>query len=276
MHLSQAFHICVGYSNGLVVVLDVENYQEINTFNLESDISTVSWTQNVTEIQDDIEDPENRLVIIHCANCAHVIDKRLFKMIVNFQFHNSFDIYLPSLPSFNALSSNARKVDYNAAKSYSNKTFNVLIVGLKSGIIHTSVFGVLACGRIDICKYLNTSPENFQIVDVKMNSDFRLTFILVRVQTKLKMLIYENDVIPNRAYPLLNVATKHGHILNLMAYIDDIIQCITEAWETALLEMDNKLTKYASFQPDGTVSADFLELLMFGIPSAALEIFLTR
>lgn len=54
-----------GYSNGLVVVLDVENYQEINTFNLEGDISSVSWTQNVTEIQDDIEDPENRLVTIN-------------------------------------------------------------------------------------------------------------------------------------------------------------------------------------------------------------------
>lgn len=55
-----------------------------------------------------------------------------------------------------------------------------------------------------------------------------------------------------------------------------MIQSITEAWETALLEMDTKLAKYASSQPPGAVSADFLELLMFGEPSESLESFLTR
>lgn len=59
-------------------------------------------------------------------------------------------------------------------------------------------------------------------------------------------------------------------------YIDDTIQCIVEAWERVLLEMDNKLTKYAKTQPKGSVSADFLELLMFGYPSEALDQFLTR
>lgn len=67
-----------------------------------------------------------------------------------------------------------------------------------------------------------------------------------------------------------------GIQLFMCRYIDEIIQCITEAWETALLEMDNKLTKYANSQPDGSVSADFLELLVFGNPSEALTEFLTQ
>lgn len=59
-------------------------------------------------------------------------------------------------------------------------------------------------------------------------------------------------------------------------YINETIQNIIEAWETVLLEMDNKLTKYSSTQPDGAISADFLDLLMFGYPSESLEEFLTR
>lgn len=67
-----------------------------------------------------------------------------------------------------------------------------------------------------------------------------------------------------------------NEINNFIRYIDDVIQSITEAWETALLEMDIKLAKYASSQEPGAVSADFLELLMFGEPSEPLELFLTR
>lgn len=149
-------------------------------------------------------------------------------------------------------------------------------MGLKSGMVHMSVFGVLPCGHIDVSKNLNVTADQFQILDVKMSVDFRSIFIFVRLQNKLKMLLYENEIIPNRAYPLLNLAAKHGHILNTMAYIDDIIQCITESWETVLLELDNKLTKYASSQPEGALSADLLELLMFGSPSDSLQSFLRR
>ena len=51
---------------------------------------------------------------------------------------------------------------------------------------------------------------------------------------------------------------------------------MVEAWETVLLEMDNKLTKYANSQPEGSLSADFLELMMFGYASTELEQFLTK
>lgn len=40
--------------------------------------------------------------------------------------------------------------------------------------------------------------------------------------------------------------------------------------------MDNKLTKYASAQPPGTLSADFLQLLMFGDPTDSLALLLSR
>lgn len=49
-----------------------------------------------------------------------------------------------------------------------------------------------------------------------------------------------------------------------------------EAWETVLLEMDNKLTKYANQQTASSLSANFLELLVFGYASPDIEEFLMQ
>lgn len=183
---------------------------------------------------------------------------------------------MPPLPNFHTLSSNARKTDYNSTKSYCTNVFNILMIGLASGFVHFYVFGVLFCGRIDVAKVLNCSASEIEICEAKMSNDFRTIFVFVKRNGRLKKLIFENEIFPKYTVPLLNIAIKHGHILNTMTYIDDIIQCITEAWETALLEMENKLTKYAHSRPEGVISAEFLELLIFGYASDQLELFLTR
>lgn len=180
------------------------------------------------------------------------------------------------MPSFNSLTSTAPKTDYNSIEPYSKKVLNILIVALASGIIHTSVFGVLPCGRIDVAAQIQCSATSFEIVDAKMSRDFKDIHVFLKTSSTLRMVTFENKMFPAYLYPLLNLATKHGHILNTLVYIEDIIQCITEAWETALLEMDNKLTKYANSRGNGSIAADFLELLMFGYPTESLEEFLTR
>lgn len=235
------------------MLLDIELQHIVHSFQLESDIRCLSWTQNNREICDDSDSSDNLL--------------------------DQADVYLPPLPSFNSLSSNAPKTDYNAADPYSKKVLNMLVVGLQNGIVHLSVFGVLPCGRINVAEHLRktSSTSHIDLVDAKMCADFRQLQLFVVVDgSKLDLVTLDNEMLPNYLWPLLQLATKHGHILNTLSYIDDIIQCITEAWETALLEMDNKLTKYANSHPDGSVSADFLDLLLFGVPSEPLEEFLTR
>ena len=54
----------------------------------------------------------------------------------------------------------------------------------------------------------------------------------------------------------------------------DTLNQIQEAWESVLLEMDSKLESYAQKLPEDGMAADFLELLMFGVPSPELESFL--
>lgn len=57
--------------------------------------------------------------------------------------------------------------------------------------------------------------------------------------------------------------------------MSDTLKQIGEAWESVLLEMDSKLESFAEKLPaqDG-MAADFLELLVFGVPSPELESFL--
>ena len=61
-----------------------------------------------------------------------------------------------------------------------------------------------------------------------------------------------------------------------MDYMSRTLMAISEAWETILLEMDEKLAKYAADKPPGTVAAEFLELLMVGHPTTDLVNFLLR
>lgn len=184
---------------------------------------------------------------------------------------------MPPLPNFNSLTSNIRKVDFNSHTPYATRVFNILLIATKTGIVQLFVFGMLPCGQINVKSSLGIkSIEDLQICDVKMSSDFHTVFIWIKYKKKLRQLAFQNPLYSESTVSLLKLATQYGYIVNTLAYIDEIVQCIIEAWETALLEMDRKLTNYVNSRPDGVVSADFLELLMFGYAPDPLVKFLTR
>lgn len=55
--------LAIGYSNGLITLIDVENQQEIHKINLDSDITCLAWTQNTAEFRDGSDDTQdNRMV----------------------------------------------------------------------------------------------------------------------------------------------------------------------------------------------------------------------
>jgi anaphase-promoting complex subunit 4 len=72
------------------------------------------------------------------------------------------------------------------------------------------------------------------------------------------------------------VAQIQANIECLKDYLSRTLMATSEAWETILLEMDEKLTQYAEASPPGGMAADFLELLMIGIPTKNIENFLLR
>ncbi|XP_063707416.1 anaphase-promoting complex subunit 4 [Culicoides brevitarsis] len=242
--------IAVGYNNGLVVLLDIENKEEIYSFHLNCDITCMIWT-----------------------NCRKPIINSDNKQNQSCQDHSSF---LPKYPSLSLLSSTTKKTDYNTLKFYSKDTMNILVTALTNASVNLSIFGMITCANLDLLKFF-PHEESIEIQDLLMSDSLKQLFVVVKMRHTSHVLIFENDMLFKYSVSLLKIATQHGLIKNNLCYIHDTIQVITEAWETILLEMDNKLIKFADSQSTGSLSADFLELLMFGYPpTTALYTFLTK
>lgn len=192
------------------------------------------------------------------------------------------------------MSSTTRKHDYNKLKFYTKDKLNLLITGLSTACINFSIFGMLSCGNIDLFKVFPQAKE-INIKNIMMSPDLKQTFVAAYVDSTVHILTYDNDMFCKYTISLHNLAIQHGLVHNTVSYINDTIQSITEAWESVLLEMDNKLIKFADSQPAGkilnnvkkiisrfffilgTLSPDFLELLMFGYPpTTAMHQFLTK
>uniref|UniRef100_A0A1B6L725 Anaphase-promoting complex subunit 4 n=1 Tax=Graphocephala atropunctata TaxID=36148 RepID=A0A1B6L725_9HEMI len=97
------------------------------------------------------------------------------------------------------------------------------------------------------------------------------------VKRDFKIVILDTRVLSSRSRELHALSLKHGHIISLLDYLSQTMRSIIEAWENIyLLEIESKLSKYAASLPESSVSADFLELLLFGMPSESLENFLMK
>uniref|UniRef100_A0A182Y7A5 Uncharacterized protein n=1 Tax=Anopheles stephensi TaxID=30069 RepID=A0A182Y7A5_ANOST len=242
--------IAIGYSNGTVLLIDLETKEEIHSFSVQTDITCLCWTENTDEI--DADDVSYNAVTSHTK-------------------------YLPELPVLSSLSSSAKPLNPNRSSYCTKHILSILLIGTTTGQVHLSALGMLACGSIDVFGALGLSaPSSARIRETKMSHDFKQLIVGIEQDETLSVIVLENDVLYKNAPAMLNLALKHAQILNTMSYMNETIDCIVEAWETVLLEMDNKLTNYAKDQPDGSISADFLELLMFGTASPSLEQFLLR
>uniref|UniRef100_A0A8W7PTX4 Anaphase-promoting complex subunit 4 n=1 Tax=Anopheles coluzzii TaxID=1518534 RepID=A0A8W7PTX4_ANOCL len=242
--------IAIGYSNGTILLVDLETKEEIHSFSVKQDITCLTWTENTDEIgTDDVS---------HSSVTSHTK-------------------YLPELPVLSSLSSSAKPINPNRSSYCSKHILCILLIGTVTGTVHQSALGMLPCGSVDVFGALGLpATATARIRELKMTHDYRQLIVGLQQDDTLQVIVLENGVLHRYAPAVLNLALKHAQLLGAMAYISETIDCIIEAWETVLLEMDNKLTNYAKDQPDGSISADFLELLMFGTASPSLEQFLLR
>lgn len=162
---------------------------------------------------------------------------------------------------------------------YDSRIFNVLMAGTRAGTVQLFVFGMLASGQINVRQLIGVLPNQpLDINDVRMSPDFSMVYVWIRYEGRCRQLSFRNPLYgnPETIVSLLKLATRYGYIVNTLTYIDEIVLCIIEAWETAKLEMERKLTKYVNARPPGVVSADFLDLLMLGYSPEPLTEFLIR
>ncbi|XP_011702235.1 PREDICTED: anaphase-promoting complex subunit 4 [Wasmannia auropunctata] len=169
--------------------------------------------------------------------------------------------YLPPLPSLiRSYSAEPER------KEFLSHILDMLFIGQKDGTALMYIFGMFYCGTITVghgpILQITGGYNNPIWITWKDNNCVKIT----RISCPLF----------DRSTALLKVAQTQANIECLKDYLSRTLMATCEAWETILLEMDEKLTRYAEANPPGTMSADFLELLMIGIPTKNLETFLLR
>lgn len=164
---------------------------------------------------------------------------------------------------------------------------------LKCGKVNLLLLGALKAGSIDLSQHVS-HPDELEVYDVRLSGNFNSMYALLRDGNQLKVLHFHNAVLKEYISPMVHLAQHCANILEtkkynttflkffmlnifiFSSYINNTMQCILEAWETVLLEMDNKLTSYANKQTEGSLSADFMELLVFGYATHEIEEFLMQ
>ncbi|XP_053949584.1 anaphase-promoting complex subunit 4 [Anastrepha ludens] len=237
--------LAAGYSNGRVTLLDAEREDQISMLNFEDDIKRVYFTKAI-KISDYRSTYRNRK-------------------------EHTFDFFLPPLPPLSGIGSLSKSPEEQRSFAKGSPCFLVVIT--VTGKVHLLLLGALRAGHIDLKQHA-THPEKFIVHDVRLSGNFNAIYALVTDGSDLKVLHFHNAVLQEYISPMLHLAVHCANVLETKNYINETIQSIMEAWETVLLEMDNKLTKYANQQPEGSIAADFLELLVFGYATHEIEDFL--
>lgn len=149
---------------------------------------------------------------------------------------------------------------------------NLLLIGTKEGLLYIKIFGCFTCSIIDLTQLLGYSCS---IEAVQLTEDLSKIFVTVRdVENRIKIVVINSKIFKTHTKELFTIASKYIRLIDLLIYLNKSITTITETWESILLEIDNKLSKYASKVAQGGVTADFLDLLMFGMCSIEMKEFL--
>ncbi|XP_065362715.1 anaphase-promoting complex subunit 4 [Calliphora vicina] len=238
--------IAVGYSNGQVSLLDVEREESISNLKYDDDIKRVYFSKAIIA-------PD-------------------YRQLYRNKTELTYDFFLPPLPQLNSLGVSSKTQEH---KSFAKGSPCFLVVILKCGKVHLLLLGALKSGSIDMSQHVS-HPDELEVHDVRLSGDFNAMYALLRDGNQLKILHFHNSVLKEYISPMMHLAQHCANILETKNYINNTIQCMLEAWETVLLEMDNKLTSYANKQTEGSLSADFMELLVFGYATHEIEEFLMQ
>ncbi|KAM0734344.1 Anaphase-promoting complex subunit 4 [Formica fusca] len=181
--------------------------------------------------------------------------------LVNDKTNEPTGDYLPPLPSLiRSYSAEPER------KEFLSHILDMLFIGQKNGTILMYIFGMFYCGIINV--------GHGPIVQIIGGCGDPI-WITWRDNNCIKTTRVSCSLL-EKSITFLKVAQIQANVECLKDYLSRTLMATCEAWETILLEMDEKLTRYAESNPPGSMAADFLELLMIGIPTKNLEHFLLR
>lgn len=181
------------------------------------------------------------------------------------------NVTIPSKDSADISAENFRNI-----KIYSH--LNFLLVGLTNGEIQIHVFGLFCCGVIDIKQHFGSNVEcTILAADITQNLKSLIVVVNTKIheETILQCIVIDTSQLSDRSQDLYTISYIRGSILNTINNISRSMVSITEAHEHIVIqEMQMQIFEYSKGKEEGTLSTEFMELLLFGFYSAELSKFL--
>ncbi|XP_052737942.1 anaphase-promoting complex subunit 4 isoform X2 [Bicyclus anynana] len=253
--------LAIGYSHGSVYIVDIEDKEIIDKYDFACEISEEFYTANNYGIP--------------CITWA--VKAGTLESAVEYNLYDDPTIFLPKPPSpTNTYKNQATDDTLKCFKENQDQTqLSMLMIAYGSGNIYMSVFGRYPYGTVHLSHITKDECGEYKILDINLSDDFSVMQVMyLDTNNNIYLSLVNTSILSAYSEELFVVATRHSQIVNMMTHLDKTMISITEAWEHILLEMDTKMAYYASSVPEGGVSADLLELLMLGVPSDELEVFL--
>ncbi|KAB0801756.1 hypothetical protein PPYR_03942 [Photinus pyralis] len=217
-------------------------------------VTCISWAQEKSDLkQNEDEDP-----ITYTKYPDH---------------SSKYVLELSPLSSLSPTMTNLQDENTHSNLFHEQKDLNLLLVGTDEGHLRMSIFGQFVCADLHLSDYLG---QKCSVMSAHLSNDLSTLHVTVKCESSVKIVILKSDLLKIHSKEIFAIAIKDAHLNNLVSYLSNIIVLIKESWETSLLEMDHKLSYYASLVPDGVLSAEFLDLLMFGITSSRMQKFLLQ
>ena len=235
--------LAAGDSSGVLTIRHIEASTALHTEQLDSGVVSIRWQQ--------------------CAG------EELTGSSDNSDWE--FLARLPSLSKTYSGGSGTGQEELEDCRVLDSQDTSVLVVGTQAGTIYVLINGYLLCMKLSISEMMTEQCGGVE--SVVMTPDMKSLCVLT---SSCDLIILRCPLLSSCKPQLLNLASKFCFIHGLCQYSTETIRHIKEAWETILLEMDSKLSSYAEKNPPGTVAADFLELLLFGVPTPQLKLFLEK
>lgn len=252
--------LCVGHQDGTIKLFDVENAECIHTCSIGETPSCMDW----------IEQEKT-------TGLCKDIDKQPFNV-------DKAELLLPALPSLPKSGESLFSKDSNEEGNKDPKKLSslpeelsILCIGDNKGQVHIFLYGVFLCGVVS----MTSTVEDSEILNASFSTNLQVISAVIKSkasseQQAVLLELYGSPLLSSRRHELSVISKKIGTILTLMEYFNKTIILMSEAWEDILLEMDTKLTTFASerLAAGSSVSEEFLTLLTRGTASPELQAFL--
>ncbi|XP_072042163.1 anaphase-promoting complex subunit 4-like [Amphiura filiformis] len=259
--------LSIGYSGGHIVLCNVEKAEVVHTMDLPDNISCMDWIESSVTM------------------ATQEIPADLGEFIPSDLFEDGSEKFLPKLPALSKISTSKgfdEKAVEDSKRLCGQTSFNILVVGSTNGHVRLVAYGISPIAEVDLAAQMT---QGGKIISATLSADLQsLSVVMERpenmeqnAQHQVYLMALDCMLLTSRHQELATYAMKHGKIVTYLEYLNSTLNAVSEAWEDILLEMENKLTKYAQQKAsDGTVGDEFLQLLMWGRTSPDLQAFLVN